>query len=79
METLEQKERRKINRRSGEDRRKDERRDTNSLDERWKGESDRRKLFGRRVRHRRSGVDRRTGYHGELFRWEPTPSGWSGS
>jgi hypothetical protein len=48
------------NRRNGEDRRSgSDRRDPGRQDPRWQGEADRRSGEPRRVRHRRSGVDRR--------------------
>jgi hypothetical protein len=48
------------NRRSGNDRRSGlDRRDPDRQDPRWLGEADRRNGAPRRVRHRRSGVDRR--------------------
>lgn len=47
-------------RRSGKDRRSgQDRRDPNRSESQWEGENDRRSGVGRRVRNRRSGVDRR--------------------
>jgi len=73
---MKEEKRRIPDRRSSGDRRKGERRDPDSHDPRWEGENDRRKLFGRRVRQRRSGIDRRTSIQKEIMPWEKTPGGW---
>lgn len=63
-------------RRSGEDRRSgQDRRDPSRSEPTWEGKNDRRSGIGRRVRNRRSGVDRRgySPFSGPLEETAPIP------